>query len=214
MALLDDIDKDTVDFQPNYDDTEQRAEGPAGAVPEPAGQRRRRHRRRHGHQHPAAQSGRGHRRLHRPHRQSGDHHRRPDGDRPGAGFPDRRHHPRPRRHPSPPIQTGRGSIVMRGKVEIETLRKEREAIIVTEIPYQVNKASMIESASPNWCATSTSRASPTSATRATAQGYRVVIELKRDADRRRRAQPALPLHAAADRPSAPTWSRSMAAGRE
>ena len=35
---------------------------------------------------------------------------------------------------------GRGSIVMRGKVEIETLRSEREAIIVTEIPYQVNKA--------------------------------------------------------------------------
>jgi DNA gyrase subunit A len=35
--------------------------------------------------------------------------------------------------------TGRGSIVMRGKVEIETIRKEREAIVVTEIPYQVNK---------------------------------------------------------------------------
>src|SRR5437870_8048527 len=39
---------------------------------------------------------------------------------------------------------GRGSIVMRGKVEIETLRKEREAIIITEIPYQVNKATMVE----------------------------------------------------------------------
>ncbi len=35
---------------------------------------------------------------------------------------------------------GRGSIVMRGKVEFETLRGEREAIIVSEIPYQVNKA--------------------------------------------------------------------------
>ena len=35
---------------------------------------------------------------------------------------------------------GRGSIVMRGKVEFETLRKEREAIVITEIPYQVNKA--------------------------------------------------------------------------
>src|SRR5262249_58598087 len=39
---------------------------------------------------------------------------------------------------------GRGSIVMRGKVEFETLRKEREAIIITEIPYQVNKAAMVE----------------------------------------------------------------------
>src|SRR5205807_2999321 len=34
---------------------------------------------------------------------------------------------------------GRGSIVMRGKVEFETLRRDREAIIISEIPYQVNK---------------------------------------------------------------------------
>ena len=39
---------------------------------------------------------------------------------------------------------GRGSIVMRGKVAIETIRKDREAIIITEIPYQVNKATMVE----------------------------------------------------------------------
>ena len=39
---------------------------------------------------------------------------------------------------------GRGSIVMRGKVTIDTIRKDREAIIITEIPYQVNKATMVE----------------------------------------------------------------------
>ncbi|HWW48956.1 MAG TPA: DNA gyrase subunit A [Xanthobacteraceae bacterium] len=39
---------------------------------------------------------------------------------------------------------GRGSIVMRGKVTIEEIRKDRQAIIVTEIPYQVNKATMVE----------------------------------------------------------------------
>ncbi len=39
---------------------------------------------------------------------------------------------------------GRGSIMVRGRVAIETDRKERESIIITEIPYQVNKASMIE----------------------------------------------------------------------
>src|ERR687888_121988 len=39
---------------------------------------------------------------------------------------------------------GRGSIVMSGKVEMETLRKEREAIVITEVPYQVNKAAMVE----------------------------------------------------------------------
>jgi DNA gyrase subunit A len=39
---------------------------------------------------------------------------------------------------------GRGSITMRGRVTTETIRKDREALIVTEIPYQVNKAAMIE----------------------------------------------------------------------
>jgi DNA gyrase subunit A len=40
--------------------------------------------------------------------------------------------------------TGRGSIVMRSKVEVEETRKDREALIVSEIPYQVNKATLIE----------------------------------------------------------------------
>ncbi len=41
-------------------------------------------------------------------------------------------------------RTGRGSIIMRGRVTTETIRKDREALIIHEIPYQVNKASMIE----------------------------------------------------------------------
>jgi DNA gyrase subunit A len=40
--------------------------------------------------------------------------------------------------------TGRGSIVMRARAEIETRKGDREAIVVTEIPYQVNKARLIE----------------------------------------------------------------------
>ncbi len=40
--------------------------------------------------------------------------------------------------------TGRGSIVMRAKTEIETWKGDRERIIVTELPYQVNKAKLIE----------------------------------------------------------------------
>ena len=40
--------------------------------------------------------------------------------------------------------TGRGSVVMRGRTAVEPAGKDREAIIVTEIPYQVNKARMIE----------------------------------------------------------------------
>ena len=42
-------------------------------------------------------------------------------------------------------ETGRGSILMRSKTEIETSKKaNRESIIITEIPYQQNKASLIE----------------------------------------------------------------------
>ena len=53
--LLADIDKETVDFTPNYDETGDRAVGAADARAEPAGQRPDRHRGRHGDQHPAAQ---------------------------------------------------------------------------------------------------------------------------------------------------------------
>lgn len=42
------------------------------------------------------------------------------------------------------FETGRGRVVMRAKAEIETTNKGRERIIVTEIPYMVNKANMIE----------------------------------------------------------------------
>jgi len=39
---------------------------------------------------------------------------------------------------------GRGSVVMRAKSTVEEIRKDRYAIVITEIPYQVNKATMIE----------------------------------------------------------------------
>jgi DNA gyrase subunit A len=77
-------------------------------------------------------------------------------------------------------ETGRGSIVMRGKVEIETLRGEREAIIVSEIPYQVNKAAMVERIAELW---REKKVDGIAALRdeSDREGYRVVIELKRDA---------------------------------
>ena len=76
--LLADIDKETVDFTPNYDDTELEPTRPAGEVPAAPRQRLGRHRRRHGDQHPAAQPRRDHRRDHRAHREPRDHHRRAD----------------------------------------------------------------------------------------------------------------------------------------
>src|SRR5215831_9853026 len=75
---------------------------------------------------------------------------------------------------------GRGSIIMRGKVEIETLRGDREAIIVSEIPYQVNKAAMVERIGELW---RDKKIDGIAALRdeSDREGYRVVIELKRDA---------------------------------
>jgi DNA gyrase subunit A len=79
-------------------------------------------------------------------------------------------------------ETGRGSIIMRGKVAFETVRKEREAIVITEIPYQVNKASMVERIAE---LVHEKKIDGISDLRdeSDRDGYRVVIELKRDAER-------------------------------
>jgi DNA gyrase subunit A len=76
--------------------------------------------------------------------------------------------------------TGRGSILMRGKVHVEEIRGDREAIIVTEVPYQVNKATMMEKMAE---LVRDKRIDGISDIRdeSDRQGYRVVIELKRDA---------------------------------
>ncbi|WP_394891541.1 DNA gyrase subunit A [Mesorhizobium sp. AaZ16] len=76
--------------------------------------------------------------------------------------------------------TGRGSIVMRGRVNIEQRSNDREAIIITEVPFQVNKATMIEKMAD---LVREKRIEGISDIRdeSDRQGYRVVIELKRDA---------------------------------
>jgi DNA gyrase subunit A len=75
---------------------------------------------------------------------------------------------------------GRGSIVMRGKVAIDTIRKEREAIIVTEIPYQVNKATMVERIA-ELVREKKIEGIADLRDESDREGYRVVVELKRDA---------------------------------
>ena len=42
------------------------------------------------------------------------------------------------------LMTGRGSVIMRGTATVEEIRKDREAIVITAIPYQVNKATLVE----------------------------------------------------------------------
>jgi DNA gyrase subunit A len=77
--------------------------------------------------------------------------------------------------------TGRGSIQMRGRVAIESRANDREAIIVDQVPFQVNKATMIEKMAE---LVREKRIEGISDIRdeSDRQGYRVVIELKRDAN--------------------------------
>jgi DNA gyrase subunit A len=74
---------------------------------------------------------------------------------------------------------GRGSIVMRGKVRIEAYGKDREAIIISEIPYQVNKATMVERIGE---LNREKKIEGITALRdeSDRDGYRVVVEVKRD----------------------------------
>ena len=77
--------------------------------------------------------------------------------------------------------TGRGSVVVRGKTSIEEIRKDRFAIIVHEVPYQVNKARMIEIMAE---AVRDKKIEGISDLRdeSDRDGVRVVVEIKRDAE--------------------------------
>src|SRR5437588_9283297 len=78
------------------------------------------------------------------------------------------------------LARGRGSVLMRARVQVEELRRDREALIVTEIPYQVNKARMLERIAD---LVREKRIEGISELRdeSDRHGMRVVIELKRDA---------------------------------
>jgi len=78
------------------------------------------------------------------------------------------------------FHTGKGRIVMRAKATIEEIREGREAIIVTEIPYQVNKADMIQKTAG---LVHEGKISGISELRdeSDRNGMRIVYELKRDA---------------------------------
>ena len=75
---------------------------------------------------------------------------------------------------------GRGSVVIRAKTRVEELRKDRYAIIVDEIPYQVNKASMIEKIAEQVREKKIEGVAHVQ-DESDRNGVRVVIELKRDA---------------------------------
>ena len=79
------------------------------------------------------------------------------------------------------VMTGRGTVTLRSKTHIEEIRKGREAIIATELPFQVNKAAMIAKIA---ALVNDKKIEGISAVRDESDrvGLRVVIELKRDAN--------------------------------
>lgn len=76
--------------------------------------------------------------------------------------------------------TGRGSVIMRGRAEIEEMKGGKFRIIITEIPYQVNKASMVEKIA-NLVQAKTITGISDIRDESSRKGVRVVVELKRDA---------------------------------
>jgi DNA gyrase subunit A len=146
-AMMADLDKDTVDFQPNYDDRLQEPKvlptpfpnllvnGSAGIAVGMATNI------------PPHNLGEvveallfllENRDLTPDERLEGVMERVPGPDFPTAGFICGRSGIRQA------YRTGRGMVIMRARAEIETRKGDRESIVVTEIPYQVNKARLIE----------------------------------------------------------------------
>src|SRR4051794_30704988 len=78
------------------------------------------------------------------------------------------------------LMTGRGSVIMRGQATVEEIRKDREAIIIHSIPFQLNKAALVERIAE---LVREKRIEGISDLRdeSDRQGMRIVIEMKRDA---------------------------------
>ncbi|AKR47949.1 MULTISPECIES: DNA gyrase subunit A [Acetobacter] len=76
--------------------------------------------------------------------------------------------------------TGRGAVIIRAKADIEEIRKDRKAIIVTEIPYQVNKATLQERIA-DLVRNKQIEGIADIRDESDRSGMRVVIEIKRDA---------------------------------
>ncbi|NWE54060.1 DNA gyrase subunit A [Brevundimonas sp. P7753] len=78
------------------------------------------------------------------------------------------------------LRDGRGSVIVRGRATVEEIRKDRDAIVITELPFQVNKQTLIERIAEM---VREKRLEGISDVRdeSDRQGMRIVIELKRDA---------------------------------
>ena len=202
MAMLADIDKDTVDFVPNYAGNTVEPVILPVAHPEPADERLRGHRGRHGHPHPAAQPARARGRRHLGPGPPGRHRRGAAREahraHPGPGLPDQGAHRRPRRH--------RGRLPHRAAARSACARSSRS---------RRTRRAPRSSSSPSCPTRSTRTTSSTSIAEQVKEGkiagvrnihdessdrigMRIVITLSRDARRQGRAEQPVQAHPAAD----------------
>ena len=77
--------------------------------------------------------------------------------------------------------SGRGSIILRSKVEVQEIRKDKMALIVTEVPYQVNKAHLVERIA-ELIRDKTIEGITDIRDESSREGVRVVIEIRRDVE--------------------------------
>ena len=131
---------------------------------------------------------------------------------PGPGLPDRRHRSWAARASATPTRPAAASLKVRGKAHIEQTSTGRTRIIITEIPYQVNKSKLVTKIAELVREKKLTEISDLR-DESDRKGMRVVIELKQALHPAGRAQQALQAHAARDRASASSCSRSSTACR-
>ena len=110
----------------------------------------------------------------------GDHRRRTDGIYAGPDFPTGGVIlGRAGSHAA--YKTGRGAVVLRAASHVEEIRKDREALVFTEMPYQVNKAKLVERIA-EMVREKVIEGIAELRDESDREGVRVVVELKRDAE--------------------------------
>ncbi len=170
LEMVRDIDEDTVDFQDNYDGRTQEPEVLPARFPESPRQRLRRHRGRHGDEHPAAQPPRGGRRRALAARAPRRRPRRAARGAPAAGSRARTSRPARRSSASRASRTRIAPAAARSRCAPSSPSRRSRAAPASSSPSCRTRSipTTSRSRSPSWSRISGSPASPTSATRAPA----------------------------------------------
>jgi DNA gyrase/topoisomerase IV subunit A len=96
------------------------------------------------------------------------------------------------------LLTGRGRVVLRGKCHIDTKPSGREQIVITDVPYQVNRDGLTDRIGQLVNDKTIEGVAHVNNESNNKEGTRIVVDLKRDAGCQRDRQPAFQIHGIAD----------------